>query len=186
MICSVLFSRSLPAMGRGLALAGMVVAMSGCSLSSTGGGLETAMFATSGAAVSGHSVSEGGSVSIPLEQLLATAAVTVTESLPNDTFLPGDNSMTHLRLSNWGFGSPLSRALGQIGTLPAPFEYITERDFRPAGDVYGQYHYAVSAPDADTTCVLAIRVAEEAGRLKVMRNCVIGDLVEALEPILET
>ncbi|WP_207569302.1 hypothetical protein [Limimaricola soesokkakensis] len=148
--------------------------------------MATAMFATSGAVAPGYSMSEGGSVSIPLEQLLATAPVTVTESLPNDTFLPGDNSMTHLHLSSWGFGSPLSRALGQIGTLPAPFEYITERDFRPAGDFNGQYHYAVSAPDADTTCVLAIRVAEEESRLKVMRNCVIGDLVEALEPILET
>ena len=186
MICSVLFSKLFPAMGRGLALVGVISAMSGCSLSSTGGGLETAMFATSGAAASDHSVSEGGSVLIPLEQLLATAPVTVTEGLPNDTVLPGDNSMTHLRLSTWGFGSPLSRALAQIGTLPAPFEYITERDFRPAGDVYGQYHYAVSAPAADTTCVLAIRVAEAAGRLKLLRNCVIGDLVEALEPILES
>lgn len=173
-------------MGRNLVLLGTIAALSGCSQLSTGGDLETAMFATSGSATPSYSMPEGGSVSFPLEQLIAIAPVRVTESLPNRTFLPGDNSMTHLRLSKWGFGSPLSRALGQIGTLPAPFEYITERDFRPAGDFNGQYYYTVSVPDADTTCVLAIRVAEEAGRLKLMRNCVIGDLVKALEPILET
>lgn len=171
---------------RTYALLGTLASASACSYLPSSSGLQTAMFATSGSAPVSYAAVEADSVTIPVSQLMTNASVTVTRGLPNETFLPGDNSVTYMRLSSWGFGSPVARALGRIGTLPAPFEYITERDFRPAGDFHGQYHYAVSSPDAATTCVLAIRVTTQENGLKVMRNCVIGDVVEALEPILET
>ncbi|WP_422074700.1 hypothetical protein [Tranquillimonas rosea] len=113
--------------------------------------------------------------------------------LPNDTIVPGDNTLTYMNVTNWGFGTPVSRILGSLQSLPTPFEFVTERDFRVRQDASGRFYYAVQRPNERTTCAFALREVDFVGlevssgfstTSKVLRNCVTGSLEEALAPMI--
>ncbi len=115
--------------------------------------------------------------------------------LPNHTALPGDN-FVYLRAEAPGFLADagrlrLQRVLAQAGGLPPPFTQAELDILRSDEDTAGTLTWAEWASGAGTTCVLAIRRFDVGDRLlpgravaldMVMRNCVRGDVGEALEP----
>ncbi|WP_146190532.1 hypothetical protein [Palleronia abyssalis] len=115
--------------------------------------------------------------------------------LPNDTLTPGDNVLMYKDVSRLSLRSHVARTLSSIGGAPAPFEFVTVRDFHTAMDGEGLYKFAVARPLDGTTCVLAIREVTyvglelaigATGTTKILRNCVLGSARDALSPILST
>ncbi len=113
--------------------------------------------------------------------------------LPNNTVLPGDNYIAYLNFSYLGLKPPAHKALEVIKPLPYPFEFVTERDFRARADSEGEFLFASFLDEGGITCVLAVRVIDFFGpelaggprdTAKIVRNCVRGNLEDALGPMV--
>ncbi|MFN3955240.1 MAG: hypothetical protein ACK4LQ_12375 [Pararhodobacter sp.] len=114
--------------------------------------------------------------------------------LPNATAVRGDNLLLlraqtddSMRLSEFNFAEVSAR----FGGLPAPFERLSENAMMSGQDALGSYVFASQAIGNGTTCVLLMRRLGVGARPLprgtqaldvVMRNCVVGDMAQALAP----
>jgi hypothetical protein len=120
-----------------------------------------------------------GPAPAPAVGMLSTGASRTM--LPNETALPGENFIRSV--PGGGFlGGSLDQILRSAGPLPSPFEFTISRDFVPMNG--GAMSYAVRTPSPGVTCVLAAgRNSRGSGARILMRNCVNGDVGEALAPV---
>lgn len=114
--------------------------------------------------------------------------------LPNATSVPGDNKMILRASRRGGEGAGRLRieALrSRIDGFPAPFANVQLSDMVSTSDDLGAYSYAMIVY-GDITCALAVRKVNGTERPipvrrnamdAVMRNCVVGTIEEALQPI---
>lgn len=114
--------------------------------------------------------------------------------IPNATAVRGDNLLLlraqtddSMRLTEFNFAEVSAR----FGGLPAPFERLSENSMMSGQDVLGSYVFASQAIGNGTTCVLMMRRLGVGARPLprgtqaldvVMRNCVVGDMAQALAP----
>ncbi|WP_128255809.1 hypothetical protein [Falsirhodobacter deserti] len=118
-------------------------------------------------------------------------------SLPNATAIPGDNQMILRASRRWGEGAGRLRieALrARINGFPTPFETVDPGVMITETDSLGAYSYALET-FGDINCVLAVRKVDGTERLipakrnaleAVLRNCVVGSVEEAVNPIRDT
>ena len=103
--------------------------------------------------------------------------------LPNNTSLPGENFIRSV--PGGGFlGGSVNQILRSAGPLPSPFEFTIARDFIPMNG--GTMSYVARTPSPGVTCVLAAGRAQPtygSGATILMRNCVNGDVEQALAPV---
>lgn len=117
--------------------------------------------------------------------------------LPNATAVRGDNLLllraqtdSSMRLGEFNFAEVVAR----FGGLPAPFERLSENAMMSGQDALGSYVYASQTVGNSTTCVLMMRRLGVGARPLprgtqaldvVMRNCVAGNLAQAMAPASE-
>lgn len=118
-------------------------------------------------------------------------------ALPNATAIAGEN-MLYLRAQTSGSASAsrlrLTEILPRFGGAPAPFSDIAEGDLMVSEDRHGSVIYASRQLADGVVCVLAMRRADTGARPlprgsvgldMMLRNCVRGDVRDALRPIGE-
>lgn len=150
-------------------------------------------------------------VTVPLGQAWVSApeAVIVTErglvnsmeqriGLVNRTAVSGDNVLTLRARVVQGQQQGRFRFdefLRRIGGLPDPFSALKPGELFSGEDDLGTYFWAEHRAGANTICVLGLRrlgtgIRQMPGDTNVMdvmlRNCVTGDVDQALEPIMAT
>lgn len=116
-------------------------------------------------------------------------------ALENETVIRGDNVLLMRAHLEGGPHLPppdLDAFLTRSAAFGAPFKAPIEGQLRQATDAAGPYVWAQTQAGGDTLCVLAMRrLYREDGLLPddmraldvTLRNCVRGDLAEALAPI---
>ncbi|WP_124110546.1 hypothetical protein [Palleronia sp. THAF1] len=116
-------------------------------------------------------------------------------ALPNQTTMDGDNLMLLRTRKAQGRSRgrlKLETFLSESGGLPAPFETAKHGQMQIAEDALGPYFFLSKAMGPGVTCVLAIRPIAGSSRMLpngadavdvMLRNCVPGDQMQALEPI---
>lgn len=130
---------------------------------------------------------------IAIERNLGTEREQVI-GLQNDTSLAGDNYLwLRARVSRSRFD--LSDLLSRAPAVSTPFTAINDRDLKTGRDSLGTYFYLEYRSGGQTNCVLAFREIDSASRLlptgtnvleAMLRNCVIGDIAQALAPITDS
>jgi len=116
-------------------------------------------------------------------------------ALSNDTTLPGDNFILMVAYVRKGEDLPafrLEEFVRRAGGAPAPFSKVSDRDLRSGSDSLGTFFWLEYRSGASTNCVLAIRrlglgsriLPAQSSVMDVMvRNCVLGTIDQALDPI---
>lgn len=114
--------------------------------------------------------------------------------LDNATTLSGDNFLWLRAHAERGGRFELQNLINDVGGVPTPFSSLDNSDLRSGTDTMGSYNWKKWRSGAKTNCVIAFRRLDHGARnmpkatrsLDIfLRNCVVGSIDDALQPILD-
>lgn len=128
----------------------------------------------------------GPAATAPLMTPIGAGYGSQRQLLRNETSLQGENFL--LTMPGEGLFGPKSaaRILQDAEPLPFPFEFVIAEDLQPVGGLGGSLGYTSNTPAPGTTCVLVAGpggISYGSTTAVLMRNCVNGDVQEALSPL---
>lgn len=122
----------------------------------------------------------------PLISPVAAGYGAQRQLLPNATSLQGENFLLTMPGDSLFGPKSAERILQDAEPLPYPFEFVIAQDLQPVNGVGGSLGYTSNSPVPGTTCVLVAGqggISYGSSTAILMRNCVNGDVDEALSPL---